>query len=101
MKQTKNQKHILGLHTSRTFSQKWNYVREPTSKFSTVRDFSRTIDIDGEGLCFHCGRWGYLNAEFYNLSDVFLWSQLWGLLRSGAYYKDSFKGVDQQHTFTN
>ena len=32
-------------------------LQKPKGKVSTFRDFPRTIDFDGSGLCFHLGRY--------------------------------------------
>jgi hypothetical protein len=55
---------------------------EAKSKVSTFRDFLRTMDFDGLGLCFHFGRWCCQSAEFYSLNGTSIMESL--VLRSGA-----------------
>lgn len=62
-------------------------TRTVTQKQKHIRDFPRTVDFDGLGLCFHFGWWCCLCAdlvvsELYDLKGTSIIES--GVLRSGA-----------------
>jgi hypothetical protein len=63
-------------------------LQKPKDQVSIFKDFPRTMDFDGLGLCFHFGWCNCLCAEFYGLNStpIMEWVVLrsGGLLRSGA-----------------
>lgn len=67
-----------------TVSQKQNYG-SPKGKVSTFKDFHRTMDFDGLGLCFHFWQVFCLRAEFYNLNGNPIMESV--VLRSGCLLK--------------
>lgn len=56
----------------------------PNIKFSISKDFTKTLDFDKSGLCFHCGRRYCLHAEFYSLNGTSIMESV--VLRAGACY---------------
>ena len=45
-------------------------LQEPKSEVSTSRDFPRTMDFEGFGLCFYFGRWCCPCAGFQGLNGA-------------------------------
>ena len=54
---------------------------EAKTKVSALRNFPRTVDLDGLCLCFHFGRWCCLHAEFHSPNGASIVESV--LLRSG------------------